>query len=211
MGRLTRRKFTGIVGTAAAAALAGCSDSSDGSEGGENNTTGDGGTTDGNETTAGNGTGNESGNGTGNGTGTADGGVSLPENASVAFVEPEDGATVTSPVQVEMQAEGFTVEPAGEVNENAGHFHVMVDAEAVPQGEVIPNDEQHIHFGDGSTTASLELEPGEHTLVLQPGNGAHEAYDVTDGITITVEEGQSNGTGNTTGTVSGNGSANGSN
>lgn len=200
MARLTRRRFTGIVGTATITALAGCSDTS--GPGSDGNDTSDG------ETTTG--TDDASSNGTGDGTGTTESEVSLPEDASVSFVSPEDGATVTSPVQVEMRAEGFTIEPAGEVTENAGHFHIMVDTEAVPQGEVIPNDDQHIHYGDGSTTASLELEPGEHTLVLQPGNGIHEAYDVTDEITITVEEGPGNGTGNTTGNASGNGSANGS-
>lgn len=110
-------------------------------------------------------------------------------SASVSFVSPEDGAEVSSPVQVEMQAEGITIEPADAgVNEGAGHFHIVVDAECVAEGEVIPKDDQHRHFGDGSTQAELELEPGEHTLCLQVGNGAHEALAPTDEITITVTE-----------------------
>lgn len=32
------------------------------------------------------------------------------------------------------------------------------------------------------------LEPGEHTLCLQAGNGAHEAPDLTDEVAITVVE-----------------------
>lgn len=107
---------------------------------------------------------------------------------SVSFSGIEDGAEVTSPVTVGFEAEDFTIEPAGEgaINEGAGHMHVMVDTECVAIGEVIPADDQHIHYGDGSTETELELAPGEHTLCLQAGNGAHEALDLTDEITITV-------------------------
>lgn len=109
------------------------------------------------------------------------------DGTSVSFESPADGAEVASPVQVEMAAEGVTIEPAAEgVNEGAGHFHIVIDAACVPAGEVIPNDDQHRHFGDGSTETELELEPGEHTLCLQVGNGAHEAVGPTDEITITV-------------------------
>lgn len=106
---------------------------------------------------------------------------------SVGFVEPDDGATVTSPVRVVMEAEGITIEPAGEVNEGAGHFHIMIDVGCVEPGVEIPADDQHVHFGDASTEASLELMPGEHTLCLQAGDGLHNALDATNEITITVE------------------------
>ncbi|PSP96364.1 hypothetical protein BRC94_12910 [Halobacteriales archaeon QS_5_70_17] len=86
-----------------------------------------------------------------------------------------------------MDAEGYTVEEAGEVNEGAGHFHVLVDRDPVAAGEMIPNDDGHVHFGDGATTAELDLAFGEHTLVLQPGNGAHEACPIHEEITVTVE------------------------
>ncbi len=121
--------------------------------------------------------------GSGSGSGT-DAGAG---DASVAIAAPEDGATVTSPVTVEMTADGIDVQPAGEVVEGAGHFHVMVDTDCLAPGETIPKDDTHQHFGDGSTTAELELEPGEHTLCLQAGDGAHAALDATDTVTITVE------------------------
>lgn len=106
---------------------------------------------------------------------------------SVSFVEPDDGATVSSPVSVVMQADGITIEPAGEVIEDAGHFHVMIDVGCVTPGDEIPADDQHVHFGDASTETTLELTPGEHTLCLQAGDGLHTALDATDEITITVE------------------------
>ena len=117
----------------------------------------------------------------GGGGGEADG------EASVSFASPADGETVSSPVSVEMQAEGFEVAPAEESTEGQGHFHVMVDTECVGEGETIPNDETHLHFGDGSTTTEIELEPGEHTLCLQAGNATHSAFGTTDQISITVE------------------------
>lgn len=108
--------------------------------------------------------------------------------ASVSFTSPEDGAEVSSPVQVEMAAEGLEIEPSGEVREGAGHFHIMIDTSCVTPGETIPEDDSHRHFGDGSTSAELELEPGEHELCLQAGDGAHEALDATDETTVNVTE-----------------------
>lgn len=108
--------------------------------------------------------------------------------ASVSFTSPEDGETVTNPVKVEMQAEGFTIEPASSgVNPGAGHLHIMVDTECVAEGEVIPNDDAHRHYGMAQTEAELDLEPGDHDLCLQAADGAHVALPITSQISITVE------------------------
>ncbi|MGH8999714.1 MAG: DUF4399 domain-containing protein [Acidimicrobiia bacterium] len=109
-------------------------------------------------------------------------------DTAVEITSPADGDEVPSPVTVEMDATNFTIEPAGDgaVNEGAGHFHLMVDTECVAEGEVIPSDDTHKHFGTGATEAELELDPGEHTICLQAGDGAHTALDLTDEITITV-------------------------
>ncbi len=107
---------------------------------------------------------------------------------SVAFVAPTDGASVSNPVVVEFAAEGFTLEPAGEVHEGAGHLHVMVDVPCLAPGETIPRDAQHVHFGKGQTEGTIDMEAGEHTLCLQAGDGTHTALDLTDEITITVDD-----------------------
>lgn len=110
------------------------------------------------------------------------------EEMSVEIVSPGDGEVVSSPVKFEMSATGIEIEPAGEVTDNAGHFHLMVDVGCVTPGEVIPGDtEGYNHFGKAQTETELELEPGEHTICLQVGDGVHTALDVTDEITITVE------------------------
>ncbi len=56
----------------------------------------------------------------------------------VFFVEPTDGANLASPIQTVMGAEAFIVEAAGEIRDDAGHLHIMVDGDCVAAGEVIP-------------------------------------------------------------------------
>jgi hypothetical protein len=126
--------------------------------------------------------------------------ASCSGGASVSITSPEDGATVESPFGVSLEADSFTIEPAGEVREGAGHLHLMVDTGCVAAGEVIPEDSGHIHLGDGATEAELDLPAGEHTLCLQAGDGMHTALDLTDEITITVVEPGTDGGGVATGT-----------
>lgn len=106
--------------------------------------------------------------------------------AAVRFAEPADGATVTAPVKVRMEATNFTIEPAGEVKAGSGHFHIMVDKECIAAGEIIPKDDLHQHYGMAQTEAELALAPGSHTLCLQVGDGAHRAIDLTDTIAVEV-------------------------
>ncbi|MEZ4614516.1 MAG: DUF4399 domain-containing protein [Caldilineaceae bacterium] len=106
-----------------------------------------------------------------------------------AFVAPLDGAVVAPTFVVTMAATGLVVEPAGAIHPDAGHFHILVDTDFVPAGDVIITDDQHIHFGKGQMTTTLTLEPGEHLLRLQFANGAHIALDgdeYRDTITVTV-------------------------
>ena len=111
------------------------------------------------------------------------------DGPGVRFVSPADGAVVPSKFDVTMMANELTVEPAGEINPDAGHFHILVDTDFVPAGDIIINDAQHIHYGKGQLTTTLELAPGEHVLRLQFANGAHVALDgpqYQDTITVTV-------------------------
>lgn len=112
--------------------------------------------------------------------------VNVDDTPSVAFVEPANAAAVTSPVALKLAAYNLTLEPAGEVHEHAGHLHVMVDTPCVEPGTTIPSDAQHVHLGQAQTETSLELAPGEHTLCLQAGDGAHTALDITRELTVTV-------------------------
>lgn len=112
-------------------------------------------------------------------------------DARVTFVTPEEGAEVSTTFEVSFAAEGLTVEPAGEIHDASGHFHILIDEPFVEPGEVIPNDETHLHFGDGSLSTELTLEPGTYTLRLQFADGAHRALEgdpYRDEVNITVVE-----------------------
>lgn len=113
-----------------------------------------------------------------------------PAGARVFFVTPSDGDVVQSPVHLEFGIEGMKVVPAGTQAENGGHHHVIIDTELPPMDAPIPADENHVHFGDGSTETELELAPGEHTLKLLFADHLHVPHDppvASEPITITVE------------------------
>ena len=115
--------------------------------------------------------------------------ATTPTGPNVRFVTPIDGATVPPTFTVVMTATDLVIEPAGEIQEGSGHFHILVDTDFVPAGEVIINDEQHRHFGKGQSTTTLSLEPGVHVLRLQFADGAHIALEgaaYQDTITVTV-------------------------
>jgi len=119
-----------------------------------------------------------------------------PATGSVSFTTPSDGATVLNPVVFEMQATDFLIEAASNgVQDGAGHFHILVDQPAVTAGNVIPNnpDNGYYHYGDGSTSTEIDLTTGSHTIRLQVGDANHMAYDLTDSVTITVDEQLSSG------------------
>ena len=108
---------------------------------------------------------------------------------SVWFVEPANGATVTSPFKVKFAVAGMDIKPAGDMTSNTGHHHLLVNAMPVKAGEVIPADEKHIHFGKGQTETELTLPPGNYTLTMQFANGLHQAYGpgMNKEIKITVK------------------------
>lgn len=114
-----------------------------------------------------------------------------PEGARLYFIEPVDGATVTSPVTVRFGLAGMGVAPAGVPIENTGHHHLVIDAALPPMDAAFPKDEQHLHFGGGQTEAIVELSPGEHTLQLVLGDHNHVPHDppvISERISITVRE-----------------------
>jgi len=115
----------------------------------------------------------------------------------VLFTNVEDGGTYTSPVEVIFGTNSFDIVPVQDppvVNPGEGHYHLAVDADCVPAGQIIPpGTPSYIHFGDGSDRISLQLEPGEHRLCLQIADGEHRVFDgpdlsrLTKEVTITIE------------------------
>jgi predicted small lipoprotein YifL len=111
-------------------------------------------------------------------------------NAKVFFIEPSDGAEVSSPVTVKFGIEGMDVVPAGMEKVHSGHHHVLIDTKLENFETAIPADDNHKHFGGGQTETQLELSPGKHTLQLVLGDHNHIPHDPvvqSDVITITVK------------------------
>jgi len=108
---------------------------------------------------------------------------------SVSFVEPADGATVTSPFKVKFAVTGMEVKPAGDMTANTGHHHLIIDGDSMKAGDAIPADEKHLHFGKGQTETEVKLPPGQYKLTMQFANGAHQSYgaDLSKTIHITVK------------------------
>jgi len=97
---------------------------------------------------------------------------------------------VQSPFTVEFDLQGMTLAPAGDATPNTGHHHLLVDVPAPDLGQVIPKDAQHLHFGQGQSTAEITLPPGQHTLQLLLGDGNHLPHNppvLSPPITITVQ------------------------
>lgn len=110
-------------------------------------------------------------------------GDSIP---SISVASPASGATVESPVLLRVKFEYLTPAAAGATVDGEGHLHVLIDQPCLPTGLPIPKDASHVHFGDGSTDLEVELEPGEHELCVQMGDGFHTAVAITDTLTVNV-------------------------
>lgn len=110
-----------------------------------------------------------------------------PAGATVYFKNLKNYETVSSPVKVEMGATGISVDSAGTVKPNSGHFHILIDAEdSIPTGVVVAKDSTHLHFGNAQQVANITLAPGKHKLALQFADGAHRSYGSKLSTTVTI-------------------------
>jgi hypothetical protein len=112
----------------------------------------------------------------------------------VFFAEPQDGATVKSPVHLKFGIENYQVAavPAGTVETarpGMGHYHVAVDSECLTAGTAIQKAAPWVHFGDGKAEIDMQLPPGMHKLTLQLGDDLHRAVDtLCTSINVNVSE-----------------------
>jgi hypothetical protein len=102
-------------------------------------------------------------------------------DATIGFVTPSDGATVSAPFDVELEAS----EPLGDPSTGNRHAHIFFDTST-------DSAEYDIVYG---TTAQVtrDLGPGEHTLIVALANPDHSLAGPTQEISITVGEGDAEG------------------
>lgn len=110
------------------------------------------------------------------------------------FIEPKNGATVTSPVHLKFGVENFEISPVppGELTTarpGKGHYHVGIDESCLAPGTVIvKGTPSWVHFGDGKDVFDVQLTPGKHTLALDLGDDLHKTLPGgCTSITITVK------------------------
>ena len=99
------------------------------------------------------------------------------DNASVYFISPNNGESVSSKFKVQFGLENFGIAPAGIQVMHSGHHHLIIDADLPPLNLPIPADKNHVHFGKGQTEVEIELTKGEHTLQLLLGDFRHIPHD----------------------------------
>lgn len=116
---------------------------------------------------------------------------SIPAGAKVFFKNLKNGETVSSPVKVEMSAINISVDSAGSVKQNSGHFHIIIDdGDSTASGVVVPKDSTHLHFGNAQKEATITLSPGKHRLALQFADGIHRSYGskLSEAITLNIKK-----------------------
>jgi len=112
----------------------------------------------------------------------------VPAGAKVSFKNLKNGASVSSPLKVQMAVENIKVDTAGPVIAGIGHHHLFIDAEdSLAAGTMVPKDSSHLHFGKGQTETEVKLAPGKHKLTLQFADGLHRSYGGKLSSVITVD------------------------
>ncbi len=113
----------------------------------------------------------------------------MPEDARVHILWPEDGQVIHGAFWLRMGLSGAGIAPAGVAKDGTGHHHILIDAPLPNLDEPIPNDRNHLHFGMGQTEVRLDLPPGQHTLQLLLGDENHVPHHpplYSKPITVTV-------------------------
>jgi hypothetical protein len=114
----------------------------------------------------------------------------------VFFAQPKNGDTIKTMSTIRFANEGVTISPVppGEIKPEqvrAGmtHYHLGVDTDCLPAGQIIPKADPWIHFGTGADSIEMQLKPGQHKLVLQSGDDMHRTIEgLCEVITVNVVE-----------------------
>ena len=113
------------------------------------------------------------------------------DTAKVFILSPKDKEIVENPITVIFGVTDMEIVPAGENKKYSGHHHLLIDVENLPElSKPIPSDKNHMHFGKGQMSTSINLMKGDHTLQLLMGDYIHIPHEIpiySEKITITVK------------------------
>ena len=114
----------------------------------------------------------------------------IVSEATVYFININDGDVVESPVFIQFGLSGKGVAPAGIAKENTGHHHLLINVDDLDLSRPIPSSKNHLHFGGGQTETSIDLPPGKYELQLLLGDMYHVPHSIpliSEKITILVK------------------------
>lgn len=109
----------------------------------------------------------------------------------VKITSPANGATVTGPVKITLQATGVQIVPATVERPGTGHHHLFVDHDLTWLSDTIPKGSPGIiHLGRGQTEFVLDsLKPGPHRIIAVVADWRHIPLNplVADTVHFTVK------------------------
>ena len=120
--------------------------------------------------------------------GTAQAGTTVKVEGPSVDVSAPATSPAGQPVRLSVKVEGLTLVKAdGDRSGRSGHLHLFVDREPTPAGQPIPMEAGIIHTAETSVEVP-NLAPGEHTISVVAGDGAHVPLDPTvmDKVTVAV-------------------------
>lgn len=110
---------------------------------------------------------------------------------TVKIVAPRNGATVSGPVVIKLQASGVRIVPATVEQAGTGHHHLFVDHDLNWLTDTIPMGSPGIiHLARGQTEFVLDsLKPGPHRVIALIADWRHIPLNplVADTVTFTVK------------------------
>ena len=113
------------------------------------------------------------------------------KKATVKITAPTNGATVTAPVKVTLEATGVEIVPATVERPGTGHHHLFVDHDVTGLNDTIPKGTTGIlHLGKGQTEFVLDsLKPGPHRIIAVVADWRHIPLNpwVIDTVRFTVK------------------------
>ncbi len=113
------------------------------------------------------------------------------KKATVRITQPKDGAVLSGPVLIKLEATGVRIVPASVELPGTGHHHLFVDhplnwiSDTIPQGS--PGI---IHLGRGQTEFTLDsLAPGPHRVIALVADWRHVPLNplVVDTVNFTIK------------------------
>ncbi len=107
----------------------------------------------------------------------------------VRITKPADNTTVKgNTVSLDLAPVGVSIVKAdGDTTGKSGHFHIFIDRDPVPAGQVIPKEPGIVHSA-ADPTLLTGLSPGSHTISVVLGDGVHTRIgNSVSTIKVTVE------------------------